>query len=113
MLENRLSVSGWSEDETIDGSTRGSGFDAAVFAKDDGSEIVISFRGTDFGLDLSDWVYANVPGAFGEYSSQVMRAIEFVADALAAHPNKTADAGSVSTCGWQENGGSSIARLIL
>jgi hypothetical protein len=82
---NELKVPGWTVDpaEIYQGETRGSGFDAAVYAKDDDSEIVIAFRGTDFTAGPTDWTDANVPAAFGRFSPQVMRAIEFMADVLA------------------------------
>jgi putative lipase involved disintegration of autophagic bodies len=84
--QNRINVDGWTRDLDFNGADRGNGFDASVFAKDDGSEVVVSFRGTDFEATLSglaDWTAGNVPAAFGKPSPQVLRAIEFLADVLA------------------------------
>jgi hypothetical protein len=56
--ENTIVVSGWTRDSSLNGADRGNGFDASVFAKNDGSEVVVSFRGTDFEATLSglaDW----------------------------------------------------------
>lgn len=80
--ENSLLPPEWQEDTTLARSSL-SGFAAKVFTK--GAEVVISFRGTDFGPinDLvRDFQTGNIPAAIGNQSAQVSEAIKLVADVM-------------------------------
>lgn len=60
------------------------GFEAVSFQK--GSQIIISFTGTD---QLSDWTSANVPLAFGLPSDQLYQAAQYYLEVKAANPPGT------------------------
>lgn len=61
-----------------------SGFEAVSFVK--GSEIVISFAGTNFEL-AADWTQANVPLAFGLLGTQLIDAAKYYLEIKAQNPN--------------------------
>ncbi|MEJ0038724.1 MAG: calcium-binding protein [Gammaproteobacteria bacterium] len=62
-----------------------SGFSAGAFRNKLTGEVVISFTGTNE-RKVADFVNANIPAAGGLYSTQVMKAIEFVSDIRAQEP---------------------------
>jgi pimeloyl-ACP methyl ester carboxylesterase len=92
--KNFISVSGWDRLSTLNRPDHGSGFDGTVFVSQSqshggSSEIVIAFRGTDADsvpTAAADWLRGNIPAAGGYSSAQVRRAIEMVADVMAAYP---------------------------
>lgn len=73
---------GWTEFFHVPNNTYPTtgGFEAASFQR--GSEIVISFTGTD---QLSDWTSANVPLAFGHPSNQLYQAAQYYLEVKAAN----------------------------
>jgi pimeloyl-ACP methyl ester carboxylesterase len=88
--KNEINMPSWPEDLTLhrDFSSRvfSSGFGGSVYTN--GSEVVISFRGTDFDTKLEkfqDFWNGNIPAARGSYSDQVIDAIELVADTIAKY----------------------------
>lgn len=60
------------------------GFEAVSFTK--GSEIVISFAGTDFSLPLTDFTAANIPLAAGFMSDQLKQAAVYYLQVKVANP---------------------------
>ena len=76
---------GWSE-IVLSYVQRPSGFKAVSFER--GSEIVISFAGTNF-TDVSDWTEANVPLAFGNLATQLVDAARYYLEVKAANPGAT------------------------
>lgn len=76
---------GWSE-IVLSYVQRPSGFEAVSFKR--GSEIVISFAGTNF-TDVSDWTEANVPLAFGNLAPQLVDAARYYLEVKAANPPGT------------------------
>ncbi len=61
---------------------RSTGFEASTFIN--GSQIVISYTGTD---QLSDWTSANVPLAFGLPSDQLRQAAQYYLEVKAVNPS--------------------------
>src|SRR3569623_263078 len=84
--ENELSIpTGWVEERPWQSDTL-SGFSAGAYKK--GSEIVISFTGTNGALE-GDFVWANIPAGAGLPSAQVLSAIKFYLDVRDANPGAT------------------------
>jgi len=61
-----------------------SGFEAVTFTN--GTEIVISFAGTDFSQPGSDFLHANIPLALGIVSDQLKQAAEYYLQVKALNP---------------------------
>src|SRR5882724_3756014 len=80
---NNIPTGGWVVDTALTSNASITGFVGTVYRK--GSEVVISFRGTD-GPSPADWTVGNIPAAAGAYSLQVMQSINLVADVMAAYP---------------------------
>jgi len=67
--------------------TGSNGFEAISFQR--GSEIVISFSGTDFADFSGDWTQANFPLAFGDLGTQLVDAARYYLEVKAANPTAT------------------------
>jgi hypothetical protein len=62
------------------------GYSAGAYVNTSQTEIVISFTGTNE-KHVADWSFGNVPGATSVFASpQILSAIHFVADVMAARP---------------------------
>jgi hypothetical protein len=103
---NRFPVpSGWVKVTNPDSYARdpASGFEAIAFTN--GSEIVISYAGTDFSQPGSDFVYGNIPLAMGIVSKQLEQAADYYLTIKALNPN-----AHITLTGHSLGGG--IAALI-
>ncbi|OZA12635.1 MAG: hypothetical protein B7X94_03560, partial [Hydrogenophilales bacterium 17-62-8] len=77
---------GWSE-IPLSYVTLPSGFEAVSFQR--GSEIIISYSGTDFTDFTGDWIKANIPLAFGFSSDQLREAALYYLQVKEANPGAT------------------------
>ncbi len=84
---------------------KASGFEAISFVK--GSNIVISFAGTDFSLPGNDFIFANIPLAVGGISTQLqlLQAAEYYMQVKVDNPN-----ANITLTGHSLGGG--LASLI-
>jgi len=87
---NRIIVPAWTELASLSRPHTASGFGATVYqgptTPNDGSEVVIAFRGTDFdGGMRNDFIFGNT-AYFGVYNSQIREAIEVISDVMDAFP---------------------------
>jgi Lipase (class 3) len=64
-----------------------SGFEAITFTN--GTDVVISFAGTDFSQPGSDFLHGNIPLAAGFVSDQLKQAAEYYLQVKALNPNVT------------------------
>ncbi len=84
---NRFTIpEGWNKVSVPDSYVQNpaSGFEAISFVK--GSEIVISFAGTNFEDKFADFTYGNFPLAFGELGQQLKDAADYYLQIKAANP---------------------------